>query len=158
MAGMKPRILCVHCSALLQPGNQFCSSCGAAVDWTEEIASGSPMNLRMEATKLELREKKLRPKEISTSWSLKSILGVVVIAALAVIVYEFFIEKSPSAGSPQQVPAQQMTLRREIAQKQAEIQVLGKDIASHLNDMVLTLQLANFLHVGFSYERAISIK
>jgi hypothetical protein len=76
VVGMKPRILCAHCSAPLQLGNQFCSSCGVAVDWTEEIASGSPINLRMEPTKLELREKKLQPKEASTSWLLKSILAL----------------------------------------------------------------------------------
>jgi tetratricopeptide (TPR) repeat protein len=81
--------------------------------------------------------------------------GVVVIAALAVIGYEFFIEKSPSAGSTQQVPAQPMTLTGEMVQKQAEIQALEKDVASHPNDMVLTLQLANFLHDGLFYERAI---
>jgi hypothetical protein len=155
VAGMKPRILCAHCSAPLQPGNQFCSSCGVAVDWTEEIASGSPMNLRMESTKLELHAKKLRPKKASTSWLLKSILGVVVIGALAVIGYEFFIEKGPSAGSTQQVPAQPKTLTGEMAQKQAEIQALEKDVASHPNDMARTLQLANSLHDGLFYERAI---
>jgi Flp pilus assembly protein TadD, contains TPR repeats len=155
VAGMKPRILCAHCSVPLQPGNQFCSSCGVAVDWTVEIASGSPMNLRMESTKLELRGKKIQPKKLSTSWLLKSILGVVVIAAVVVIGYEFFIEKSPSTGSTQQVLAQPMTLTGEMAQKQAEIQALEKDVTSHPNDMVLTLQLANSLHDGLFYERAI---
>ena len=155
MAGMKPRILCAHCSVPLQPGNQFCSSCGVAVDWTEETASGSPMNLRMESTKLELREKKIQPKKLSTSWLLKSILGVVVIAAVVVIGYEFFIETSPSAGSTQQVPVQPMALTGEMAQKQAEIQALEKDVASHPNDTARTLQLANFLYDGLLYERAI---
>lgn len=155
MAGMKPRILCAHCSAPLQPGNQFCSSCGVAVDWTEGIASGSPMNLRMESTKLELHGKNLRSNEASASWLLKSILGVVVIAALAVIGYEFFIEKGLSAGSTQQVLAQPETLTGEMAQKQTEIQALEKDVASHPNDMTRTLQLANLLHDGLLYERAI---
>jgi tetratricopeptide (TPR) repeat protein len=155
VAGMKPRILCAHCSAPLQPGKQFCSSCGVAVDWTEEIASGSPMNLRMESIKLELHKKKLQPNELSTSWLLKPILGVVVIAALAVIGYEFFIEKRLSVGLTQQVPAQPMTLTGEMAQKQAEILALEKDVASRPNDMALTLQLANFLHDGLLYEKAI---
>ena len=155
MAGMKPRILCAHCNAPLQPGNQFCSSCGAAVDWTEEIASGFPMNLRMESTKLELQGKKLRPKELSTSWLFKSILGVVVIAALAVIEYEFFIEKRLSVGSAQQIIAQPMTRTGEMDQKQAEILALEKDVVSRPNDMALTLQLANFLHDGLLFERAI---
>jgi tetratricopeptide (TPR) repeat protein len=48
-----------------------------------------------------------------------------------------------------------MTLRGEMAQKQAEIQALEKDVASHPNDMALTLQLANSLHDGLFYERAI---
>jgi tetratricopeptide (TPR) repeat protein len=151
VAGMKPRILCAYCSAPLQPKNQFCSSCGVAVDWTEEIASDSPMNLGMESTKIELHTKKLRSKELSTSWLFKSILGVVVIAALAVIGYESF----PSAGPTQQVLAQPITLTGEVAQKQAEILALEKDVASHPNDMVLILQLANFLHDGLLYERAI---
>jgi len=155
VAGMKPRILCAHCSAPLQPGKQFCSSCGVAVDWTEEIASGFPMNLRMESIKPELHGKKLQPKELSNSWLLKPILGVVVIAALSVIGYEFFIEKGLSVGSTQQVLAQPMTLTGEMAQKQTEILALEKDVASRPNDMALTLQLANFLHDGLLYEKAI---
>jgi cytochrome c-type biogenesis protein CcmH/NrfG len=155
VAGMKPRILCAHCSVLLQPGNQFCSSCGVAVDWTEEIAPGTPMDLRLESVKIEVREKKLRPKETSTSWLLKSILGIVVISALTVIGYEFFIDKGPRAGLPQQVLAQPVTLKGEMAQKQAESQTLEKEVASHPNDMALTLQLANSLHDGLLYEKAI---
>jgi predicted Zn-dependent protease len=155
VAGKKPRILCAHCSALLQPGNQFCSSCGVEVDWTEEIASGSTMNLRMESTKHKISGKKIHPNETPTSWLLKLVLGFVVIAAIAVVGYEFFIEKGTSTVSTQQVPAQTMTLSGEMAQKQAEIQAMEKEVAAHPNDLALTLQLANFLHDGLFYERAI---
>jgi len=156
VAGMKPKILCAHCSVPLQPGNQFCSSCGVAVDWTEEIASNSPVNVRMESTKIELSRKKTRTKETSASWLFKSILGIVVIAALSVIGYEFLNEKHPNVESTQQVLSQSMTLTGDTEQKQAEIQALEKDVASRPNDMALTLQLANFLHDGLLYERAIS--
>jgi tetratricopeptide (TPR) repeat protein len=113
------------------------------------------MDLRMESAKIEVRGKKIRPKEISTSWLSKSILGAVVISALAVIGYEFFIDKGPRAGLPQQVLAQPVTLKGEMAQKQAESQTLEKEVASHPNDMALTLQLANSLHDGLLYEKAI---
>ena len=152
---MKPRILCAHCSTPLQPGNQFCSSCGVAIDWSEETASGSQTNLRKESKKLRLDEKILRTKESSTSWLFNSILGVVVIAALAVIGHEFFFDKGSNTGSTQHVPPQPVTMTREMAQKQAEIQALERDVASHPNDMTLILQLANILHDGLFYERAI---
>ena len=155
MAGMKPRILCAHCGATLQPGNQFCSLCGVTVDWTDEVVSGSTMNFGIESTKLELREKNLRLEELSTSWLLKSVLGIAVIAAVTVVGYEFFINKSPNIGSTQQVLAQPAALTGEMAQKQSEILSMEKSVASSPNDMALTLQLANFLHDGLFYERAI---
>ncbi len=155
MAGMKPKILCGHCSAPLERENQFCSSCGVAVDWTEEITSDSLLNLRMESAKVELREKKLQPKEASNSRLFKLILSTIIVAAVAVIGYEFFIEKSQNAGSTQQVPVQPTTMTGEISHKQAEIQELEKDAALHPNDMTLTLQLANSLQDGIFYERAI---
>jgi tetratricopeptide (TPR) repeat protein len=155
VVGMKPRILCAHCNMPLQPGNQFCSSCGVAIDWTEEITAGTSINLRKESTKLELGEKKIKPRETSTFWLLKSIPGIVVISALSVIGYEFFINRDSSAGSTQQVLAQPATMTGDMVQKQAEIQALEKGVASHPNDMALTLQLANSLQDGLVYEKAV---
>jgi tetratricopeptide (TPR) repeat protein len=155
VAGMKPKILCAQCGASLQRGNQFCPSCGVAIDWTEEAAFSAQKHEQTQSTKIEQREKKRRPNEVSPFWSFKPVFGIIIIIALAVIMYELFREKNMNSESARQVVTQPMSMTGEIDQKQAEIQELEKNVASHPNDMVLTLQLANSYHDGSSYEKAI---
>jgi tetratricopeptide (TPR) repeat protein len=109
-------------------------------------------------------QKRETRENISVTWSSKligktitvsvlTIFSMVAFIALAIIVYSALIEKRPG---PDMVPPQASQSIIPPMQVPAEIQELENRAAAHPDDMTLTLQLANLLHDGHFYEKAIA--
>jgi tetratricopeptide (TPR) repeat protein len=133
MPGVKPKVFCARCNAELQWNAASCQSCGAEIDWTG-ASLRSPESRERRGGK--------RREEISRGWPSKAIVGVVILAAIAVIVYEGVSGRRSHAGANDEHAAM-------------ELQALEKSVAAHPDDQALTLQLANSLQDHSMYEKAI---
>jgi tetratricopeptide (TPR) repeat protein len=152
LTGMKPKILCTQCGSALTPSDLTCPSCGVAVEWTHGMLSTSSTILPLELKKKGVREKTKQQTNGSAPWSSKSILGVAVVIACAVIAYEVITERI-SGPEPASQPLSSLG---DNSQMQLELKELEGRLAANPEDMALTLQLANLLHDAAIYERAIS--
>lgn len=151
MSGLKPKILCAQCGSALTRQDVLCPSCGIAVDWADAAATLEPVSQK-DKLKKEIRENKSQRKNISAAWSPKSILGVIVVIALAIVVYVVLVEKRPGVDAVQQQAGRPINAQLQFP---SEIQELESSVAANPDDMSLTLQLANSLHDGLFYEKAI---
>jgi len=123
------------------------------VDWSETGAAAGDQPSR-EPAKKERRENKTQQHTMATGWSPKTILGAIAVALLAVIAYAVLFEKRPGVEPVQQQASQPMPMNAPMLVP-AEIQELESKVAGNPDDMALTLQLANLLHDGRFYEKAI---
>lgn len=151
MAGMKPKITCTQCGSALTRKDMLCPSCGVAVDWAETATAVEAVSQK-DTLKKKLRENKSQNKNISAPWSSKSILGSIAVIALALTAYVLLVEKRPGADVVQQQAIQPVSAPMQVP---AEIQELESRVAAQPKDMTLTLQLANLLHDGLFFEKAI---
>ena len=152
MTGMKPKILCTQCGSALTPGDTACPSCGVSVEWGEQLLPSSVTPIQPEPRKKDHHGKTSPRTNGSALWSSKSFLGIVVVVACAVIVYEVITDKN----SRTEPVAPSMSFPGDNSQMQAELKDLEGRVAAHPDDMTLTLQFANLLHDAALYERAIS--
>jgi len=101
MAVMKPKITCTQCGSALSRKDMLCPSCGVAVDWVE-TATAVEAASQKDTPKKEIRENKSQNKNISVSWSSKSILGSIAVIALVLTAYILLVEKRPGTDIGQQ--------------------------------------------------------
>jgi Flp pilus assembly protein TadD len=153
VAGMKPKIICTQCGSALTRKDVLCPSCGVVVDWTDSVVSIETTSDK-NTPKKEIQERKSKSKIISAGWSSKSIFGAIAVIALAIIAYALLVEKRPDAGTVQPPVSQSLPMSTST-QVAAEIQELESRVTANPKDMVLTLQLANLLHDGQFFEKAI---
>ena len=150
MAGMKPKILCPKCSSIITLSDIKCPSCGVEIQWEENVHSKSNSKT--------VKQSNNKPqKEITTpAFSLKSILAVIVVAASAIVIYEVITGGNVSTDSSLSTPPPSKSPTSNEKQLQAEIQSLENQIATNPDNQSLVLQLANILHDGMMFEKAIS--
>ena len=151
MAGVKPKITCPQCGSALTLSDRLCPSCGVAIDWTDTGLSVEPA-AQKNFPKRERRENKPPGKNNSPGRVSKSVIGVIIVIALAVVTYESVVEKRPGADAVQPQAGQSMSAPQQLP---AEVQELEKSVAANPGNMSLTLQLANSLHDLMMYEKAI---
>ena len=151
MAGLKPKIVCTQCGSVLKRTDVLCPSCGVTVDWSNIVNTAESVSHK-DTLKRNIQENSLQRKNISAAWSSKSIFSVIAVIAVALITYAVLVEKRPGVDMAQPQANQTMTAP---VQFPAEIQELESRTAANPNDMNLTLHLANLLHDGHFYEKAI---
>jgi tetratricopeptide (TPR) repeat protein len=151
VAGMKPKIICPQCGSALARTDLLCPSCGVAVDWEDGETSVETASQKY-TSKIKMHGNTPQSNKSSISWTSKSILGAAAVIALIIIAYEVMDERRPGEGAIQQPASQPMSAAVQMA---PEIQDLENRVAAQPNDMTLTLQLANLLHDGQFFEKAI---
>jgi cytochrome c-type biogenesis protein CcmH/NrfG len=150
---MKPKIICTQCNASLALNAQFCPSCGAAIEWpgggsSTERSAGPD---RTGSTKKDSRKQ--------FAWT------PLVIAAGAVVVFLVAImtdqrSSSVGVGTAAQPPMAQMAPDGNASQGAdmhvlQEIEALESRVKADPSDMPSVLALANMLHDGRFYDRAV---
>ncbi|MGD1045403.1 MAG: tetratricopeptide repeat protein [Bacteroidota bacterium] len=148
---MRPKIVCTQCGSALTQKDVLCPSCGVAVDWADTVTTVEHASQK-DAPKKEIRENKSQSKNISAAWSSKSFLGAIAVIALAIVAYAVLIEKRTGVDVVQQHASQPINAQLQFP---TVIQELENSVAANPDDMSLTLQLANSLHDGLFYEKAI---
>jgi Flp pilus assembly protein TadD len=144
MSGVKPKVFCARCNAELEWKAASCPSCGVEIDWTGSSLR-SPENHEPRSGK--------RRREISRTWPSKAYVGVIIAAAIAVIVYEGVNGKRQDSGVGGTLSAGEV--RVNDAQAAMEIRALEKSVAERPDEPALTLQLANSLQDHSMFEKAI---
>jgi len=152
VAGMKPKIICSQCGSVLARNDALCPLCGVTVDWSDAV-TGEEVVLPGDVRKKEAHEHTPQRKNISSARTLKTILGVIAVAALVVIAYTLWDEKRPGVQTVQQQLNQQPMNATMLMPP--EIQELENSVAADPENMSLTLQLANAYHDRLLYEKAI---
>jgi tetratricopeptide (TPR) repeat protein len=148
---MNPKIVCTQCGSALKRTDVLCPSCGVAVDWENTVNRVEPVP-PTDTLKRNTQVNKSQRMDISAAWSSKSIFGAIAVIALAIVAYTVWVEKRPGVDTVQQQASQSISAPMQLP---AEIQELESRAAATPNDMNLTLQLANLLHDGHFYEKAI---
>jgi Flp pilus assembly protein TadD len=151
VTGMKPKIICTQCGAVLTRKDELCPSCGVAVDWEDNIILVSGASNKNTPMK-EIQENKSQKKSISATWPSKTVLGAMAILAIAIVVYLLSFEKQTNISAAKEQSSQSISASTQVP---AEIQELENSVAANPDDMSLTLQLANLLHDELFYEKAI---
>jgi tetratricopeptide (TPR) repeat protein len=151
VAGMTPKIVCTQCGSILKRTDILCPSCGVEVDWENTAHEIVPASHKDTSGK-QPQDKPSQRKNNSAAWSSKSIFGAIGVIAIAIVAYAVLVEKWPGADVVPQPVSQPVTAPMLLP---AEIQELESRAEAHPNDMALALQLANLLHDGRFYEKAI---
>jgi tetratricopeptide (TPR) repeat protein len=149
---MTPKIVCTQCGTALKRTDSLCPSCGIEVDWENTVHEAEPAS-RKDSPRREPQDTTSHRKNNSGAWSSKSIFGAMGVIAIAIVAYALLVEKRPGLDM---VPPQASQPIISPMQVPAEIQELESRAAAHPDDMTLTLQLANLLHDGHFYEKAIA--
>jgi Tfp pilus assembly protein PilF len=152
---MKPKINCTQCNASLTWNAQSCPSCGTAVEWPA-VGAATPER----SAGLDRKGSAKKDSRKQFAWT------PLVIAAGAVVVFLIAIltdqRPSPTGGeSTAQPPATQMAPQGNASQGAdmhvlQEIEGLEARVKADPSDMPAVLSLANMLHDGRFYDRAIA--
>lgn len=144
MVGARPKIYCAQCNAELKWNATSCPSCGVEIDWPGMSLPSSEKSKRRDGRHRE---------EASRAWPSKAIAGAIVVAAIAVIVYEGVNGSRSNSGAGGSLSSGEV--RANDAQAAKDMQVLEQNVAAHPEDASLTLQLANALQDHSMFEKAV---
>jgi Tfp pilus assembly protein PilF len=148
---MKPKIICTQCNASLSWNISSCPSCGASVEWS--TASGASV---------ERNTSKDRPVNVTQESRSKIAWTPILIAAGALVVFlvVYLTEQRPSSSvntaPPAQMAPQGTAVPGANMQVLQEIENIEARVKADPSDLGALLSLANVLHDGRFFERAIA--